>query len=126
VCASPIGASPINVANPTIGVNLGFDGGFHRPVSPLGWTPDSVFAPRAAAGTDEENFVVWGAAELRRWQRQPHPRAAPMTQTPRTIQLGAALTFSANTDFYSPIGVGGCEKGPTKYPQAARNAQESI
>jgi hypothetical protein len=43
-------------------VNLGFDGGFTGPVLPhypLGWTPDPVFAP---GGTDEENFVVWGAA----------------------------------------------------------------
>ena len=43
-------------------VNLGFDGGFSGPSLPhypLGWTPDSVFAP---GGTDEENFVVWGAA----------------------------------------------------------------
>jgi hypothetical protein len=43
-------------------VNLGFDGGFTGPALPhypLGWTPDSVFAP---GGTDEENFVVWGAA----------------------------------------------------------------
>jgi len=43
-------------------VNLGFDGGFTGPSLPhypLGWTPDSVFAP---GGTDEENFVVWGAA----------------------------------------------------------------
>jgi hypothetical protein len=43
-------------------VNLGFDGGFTGPLLPhypLGWTPDAVFA---AGGTDEENFVVWGAA----------------------------------------------------------------
>src|SRR5579863_1374971 len=43
-------------------VNLGFDGGFTGPSLPhypLGWTPDSTFAP---GGTDEENFVVWGAA----------------------------------------------------------------
>jgi hypothetical protein len=43
-------------------VNLGFDGGFTGPALPhypLGWTPDPVFAP---GGTDEENFVVWGAA----------------------------------------------------------------
>ena len=43
-------------------VNLGFDGGFTGPSFPhypLGWTPDSVFAP---GGTDEESFVVWGAA----------------------------------------------------------------
>ncbi len=43
-------------------MNLGFDGGFTGPSLPhypLGWTPDAVFAP---GGTDEENFVVWGAA----------------------------------------------------------------
>jgi hypothetical protein len=43
-------------------VNLGFDGGFTGPSLPhypLGWTPDAIFAP---GGTDEENFVVWGAA----------------------------------------------------------------
>jgi hypothetical protein len=43
-------------------VNLGFDGGFTGPSLPhypLGWAPDSVYAP---GGTDEENFVVWGAA----------------------------------------------------------------
>src|SRR6266403_1560437 len=43
-------------------VNLGFDGGFTGPSLPhypLGWTPDSFFAP---GGTDEQNFVVWGAA----------------------------------------------------------------
>src|SRR5712664_1864001 len=42
-------------------LNLGFDGGFTGPSLPhypLGWTPDSVFAP---GGTDEQNFVVWGA-----------------------------------------------------------------
>src|SRR6266481_537363 len=43
-------------------VNLGFDGGFTGPSLPhypLGWTPDPTFAP---GGTDEESFVVWGAA----------------------------------------------------------------
>jgi hypothetical protein len=43
-------------------VNLGFDGGFSGPSLPhypLGWTPDPTFAP---GGTDEEAFVVWGAA----------------------------------------------------------------
>jgi len=43
-------------------VNLGFDGGFSGPSLPhypLGWTPDPTFAP---GGTDEEIFVVWGAA----------------------------------------------------------------
>jgi len=42
--------------------NLGFDGGFTGPLLPhypLGWTPDPTFAP---GGTDEENFVAWGAA----------------------------------------------------------------
>ena len=29
------------------------------PHYPLGWTPDTIFAP---GGTDEENFTVWGAA----------------------------------------------------------------
>jgi hypothetical protein len=43
-------------------INLGFDGGFTGPIlphCPLGWTPDPTFAP---GGTDEESFVVWGAA----------------------------------------------------------------
>lgn len=43
-------------------VNLGFDGGFTGPSLPhypLGWTPDAIFAP---GGTDEETFVVSGAA----------------------------------------------------------------
>ncbi|MDP9339061.1 MAG: hypothetical protein M3P45_09355, partial [Acidobacteriota bacterium] len=43
-------------------VNLGFDGGFTGPALPhypLGWTPDAVLAP---GGTDEQSFVVWGAA----------------------------------------------------------------
>ena len=43
-------------------VNLGFDGGFTGPAFPhypLGWTPDVVYAP---GGTDEQSFVVWGAA----------------------------------------------------------------
>ena len=43
-------------------VNLGFDGGFTGPALPhypLGWTADPTFAP---GGTDEQNFVVWGAA----------------------------------------------------------------
>lgn len=43
-------------------LNLGFDGGFTGPFLPhypLGWTPDPTFAP---GGTDEQSFVVWGAA----------------------------------------------------------------
>lgn len=43
-------------------VNLGFDGGFTGPALPhypLGWTPDATLA---AGGTDEQAFVVWGAA----------------------------------------------------------------
>ena len=43
-------------------VNLGFDGGFTGPALPhfpLGWTQDPVFAP---GGTDEQSFVVSGAA----------------------------------------------------------------
>ncbi|MBS1867026.1 MAG: hypothetical protein JSS69_14015, partial [Acidobacteria bacterium] len=43
-------------------LNLGFDGGFTGPSFPhypLGWSPDPVWAP---GGTDEESFVVWGAA----------------------------------------------------------------
>ena len=43
-------------------VNLGFDGGFTGPALPhypLGWTPDVTYGP---GGTDEENFVTWGAA----------------------------------------------------------------
>ena len=43
-------------------LNLGFDGGFTGPTLPhypLGWSPDPTFAP---GGTDEGNFVVWGAA----------------------------------------------------------------
>jgi hypothetical protein len=43
-------------------VNLGFDGGFTGPALPhypLGWAPDAAVG---AGGTDEESFVVWGAA----------------------------------------------------------------
>jgi hypothetical protein len=78
-------------------VNLGFDGGFTGPSLPhypLGWTPDSVYAP---GGTDEENFVVWGAA-YSIVGNGTTPIRGLMTQTAVNDSLGAAL-IQANTDY---------------------------
>jgi hypothetical protein len=78
-------------------VNLGFDGGFTGPSLPhypLGWTPDSVFAP---GGTDEENFVVWGAA-YSIVGNGATPTRGLMTQGAVKDSLGAPL-IQANTDY---------------------------
>jgi hypothetical protein len=78
-------------------VNLGFDGGFTGPLLPhypLGWSPDSVFAP---GGTDEENFVVWGAAYSIVGNGTTSTRGV-MTQGAVKDSLGAPL-IQANTDY---------------------------
>src|SRR5216683_3061499 len=78
-------------------VNLGFDGGFTGPLFPhypLGWTPDSVFAP---GGTDEESFVVWGAA-YSIVGNGTTPTRGLMTQAAVNDTLGAPL-IQANTDY---------------------------
>src|SRR6266851_3588777 len=78
-------------------VNLGFDGGFTGPLLPhypLGWTPDVVFAP---GGTDEENFVVWGAA-YSIVGNGTTPTRGLMTQGAVNDALGAPL-IQANTDY---------------------------
>ncbi|MGH8277416.1 MAG: hypothetical protein ACRETH_12050, partial [Steroidobacteraceae bacterium] len=78
-------------------VNLGFDGGFTGPLLPhypLGWTPDGVFAP---GGTDEENFVVWGAA-YSIVGNGTTPTRGLMTQSAVKDALGAPL-IQANTDY---------------------------
>jgi hypothetical protein len=78
-------------------VNLGFDGGFTGPSLPhypLGWTPDAVYAP---GGTDEENFVIWGAA-YSIVGNGTTPIRGLMTQTAVNDSLGAAL-IQANTDY---------------------------
>ncbi len=78
-------------------LNLGFDGGFTGPSLPhypLGWTPDTVFAP---GGTDEENFVVWGAAYSIVGNGST-PTRGLMTQTAVQDSLGAPL-IQANTDY---------------------------
>jgi len=78
-------------------VNLGFDGGFTGPTLPhypLGWTPDATFAP---GGTDEENFVVWGAAYSIVGNGTTATRGL-MTQGAVQDALGAAL-IQANTDY---------------------------
>lgn len=78
-------------------VNLGFDGGFTGPSLPhypLGWTPDSVFAP---GGTNEETFVVWGAAYAIVGNGTTATRGL-MTQGAAKDSLGAPL-IQANTDY---------------------------
>src|SRR6267154_325683 len=78
-------------------VNLGFDGGFTGPSLPhypLGWTPDSIFAP---GGTDEQNFVVWGAAYSIVGNGSTATRGL-ITQSAVQDSLGAAL-IQANTDY---------------------------
>jgi len=78
-------------------VNLGFDGGFTGPSLPhypLGWTPDPVFAP---GGTDEENFVVWGAAYSIVGNGSTATRGL-ITQSAVQDALGAPL-IQANTDY---------------------------
>src|SRR5438445_1436684 len=78
-------------------VNLGFDGGFTGPSLPhypFGWTPDSVFA---AGGTDEESFVVWGAA-YSIVGNGTTPTRGLMTQGAVNDALGAPL-IQPNTDY---------------------------
>jgi hypothetical protein len=78
-------------------VNLGFDGGFTGPSLPhypLGWTPDTVFAP---GGTDEEVFVVWGAAYSIVGNGTTATRGL-ITQGAVKDSLGAPL-IQANTDY---------------------------
>jgi hypothetical protein len=78
-------------------VNLGFDGGFTGPSLPhypLGWTPDAAFAP---GGTDEETFVVWGAA-YSIVGNGTAPTRGLMTQSAVQDALGAPL-IQANTDY---------------------------
>jgi len=78
-------------------VNLGFDGGFTGPSLPhypLGWTPDGTFAP---GGTDEESFVVWGAAYSIVGNGTTATRGL-MTQGAVQDSLGAPL-IQANTSY---------------------------
>jgi hypothetical protein len=78
-------------------LNLGFDGGFTGPALPhypLGWTPDAVFAP---GGTDEEVFVVWGAAYSIVGNGTTATRGL-ITQSAVQDSLGAAR-IQANTDY---------------------------
>ena len=78
-------------------VNLGFDGGFTGPSLPhypLGWTPDPALAP---GGTDEENFVVWGAA-YSIVGNGTTPTRGLMTQSAVQDALGAAR-IQAGTDY---------------------------
>jgi hypothetical protein len=77
--------------------NLGFDGGFTGPALPhypLGWTPDPVFAP---GGTNEENFVVWGAAYSIVGNGST-PIRGLITQSAVQDPLGTPL-IQANTDY---------------------------
>jgi hypothetical protein len=78
-------------------INLGFDGGFTGPSLPhypLGWTADPTFAP---GGTDEESFVVWGAAYSIVGNGSTATRGL-MTQSAVHDSLGAAL-IQTGTDY---------------------------
>src|SRR5690348_1337591 len=78
-------------------LNLGFDGGFTGPSLPhypLGWAPDAVLAP---GGTDEETFVVWGAA-YSIVGNGTTPTRGLITQPAVKDSLGAPLV-QANTDY---------------------------
>jgi hypothetical protein len=77
--------------------NLGFDGGFtgpNFPHYPLGWTPDAVWAP---GGTDEESFVVWGAAYAIVGNGTT-PIRGMMAQTAVSDRFGAQL-IQTGTDY---------------------------
>jgi len=78
-------------------VDLGFDGGFTGPSLPhypLGWTPDPVWAP---GGTDEESFVVWGAAYAIAGNGTT-PIRGMMAQTAVNDRFGAQL-IQSGTDY---------------------------
>jgi hypothetical protein len=78
-------------------VNLGFDGGFTGPALPhfpLGWTQDPVFAP---GGTDEQSFVISGAAYSIVGNGATATRGM-ITQSAVQDALGAPL-IQANTDY---------------------------
>jgi hypothetical protein len=78
-------------------LNLGFDGGFTGPLFPhypLGWTPDATYAP---GGTDEQTFVVSGAAYSIVGNGSTATRGL-MTQSAVRDTLGAPLV-QANTDY---------------------------
>src|SRR5438094_3658120 len=78
-------------------LNLGFDGGFTGPSLPhypRGWTPDAALAP---GGTDEGNFVVWGAAYSIAGNGTTGTRGL-ITQPAVADSLGAPL-IQANTDY---------------------------
>ncbi len=78
-------------------LNLGFDGGFSGPSLPhypLGWVPDPTFAP---GGTDEEVFVVWGAAYSIVGNGTTAVRGL-ITQTAVQDSFGAAR-IQPNTDY---------------------------
>ncbi|GAC1626557.1 MAG: hypothetical protein PVS2B2_10290 [Candidatus Acidiferrum sp.] len=78
-------------------LNLGFDGGFTGPLFPhypLGWTPDPTYAP---GGTDEESFVVSGAAYSIVGNGTTATRGL-MTQRAVADVLGTPL-IQANTDY---------------------------
>jgi hypothetical protein len=78
-------------------VNLGFDGGFTGPALPhypLGWAADPVLA---SGGTDEESFVVWGAAYSIVGNGATATRGL-ITQGAVHDALGAQL-IQANTDY---------------------------
>lgn len=77
--------------------NLGFDGGFTGPSFPhypLGWTPDPVWAP---GGTDEESFVVWGAAYAILGNGTT-PIRGMLSQSAVSDRFGAPL-IQSNTDY---------------------------
>jgi hypothetical protein len=78
-------------------LNLGFDGGFTGPLFPhypLGWTPDTTYAP---GGTDEESFVVAGAAYSIVGNGSTATRGL-MAQSAVRDSLGTPLV-QANTDY---------------------------
>lgn len=78
-------------------LNLGFDGGFTGPLFPhypLGWIPDPTYAP---GGTDEQSFVVSGAAYSIVGNGTTATRGL-MAQRAVADALGTPL-IQANTDY---------------------------